>query len=99
MTETGGAVRRTARQAFSVQILGVFALAASVLAACGSSSGTPTLNWYINPDNGGQAKLAEKCGDASGGRYQIETSVLPNDATQQREQLCAGSRPKTPRSI
>jgi len=58
-----------------------------VVAACGSSSGTPTLNWYINPDNGGQAKLAQECGDASGGRYHVQTSLLPNDATAQREQL------------
>jgi multiple sugar transport system substrate-binding protein len=47
----------------------------------------PTLNWYINVDNGGQAKLAAKCSAASGGRYRISVSVLPNDATGQREQL------------
>ncbi len=60
----------------------------SVLTACGGSgSGVPTLNWYINPDNGGQAELAAKCSAASNGAYRIETSVLPNDATAQREQL------------
>jgi multiple sugar transport system substrate-binding protein len=47
----------------------------------------PTLHWYINPDNGGQAELAAKCGAASNGAFKIETSVLPNDATGQREQL------------
>ncbi|WP_242883515.1 extracellular solute-binding protein [Actinomadura litoris] len=58
------------------------------LAACsGGGGGTPTLNWYINPDDGGQAKLAASCTKASGGKYKIKTSVLPNDATQQREQL------------
>jgi multiple sugar transport system substrate-binding protein len=58
------------------------------LAACGGEdSGPPTLTWYINPDNGGQADLAKKCGDASGGAFRIETQVLPNDADQQREQL------------
>ncbi len=63
-------------------------LAASVLTACGSGgSGVPTLNWYINPDNGGQAELAAKCTAASNGAYRIQTSVLPNDATGQREQL------------
>src|SRR5690606_33945116 len=56
------------------------------LAACGGGE-TPTLTWYINPDDGGQAKLAESCSKASGGRYRITTSVLPNDATQQREQI------------
>ncbi|HZO16566.1 MAG TPA: extracellular solute-binding protein, partial [Polyangiaceae bacterium] len=45
------------------------------------------LTWYINPDNGGQAELAERCAQASGGKYQIEIATLPNDATSQREQL------------
>jgi multiple sugar transport system substrate-binding protein len=62
-------------------------LVAGGLAGCGSGSGTPTLRWYINPDDGGQAKLAAACSEASGGKYTISTSVLPNDATQQREQL------------
>ncbi|HEX2149077.1 MAG TPA: extracellular solute-binding protein [Actinomycetota bacterium] len=62
-------------------------LFASVLAACGSESSIPTLNWYINPDNGGQASLAEKCATESNGAYDINVSVLPNDATAQREQL------------
>ncbi|MDQ4069230.1 MAG: extracellular solute-binding protein [Actinomycetota bacterium] len=63
-------------------------LAASALAACGGGgSGVPTLNWYINPDNGGQAELAAKCTAAANGAYRIVTSVLPNDATGQREQL------------
>ncbi|MEY2588678.1 MAG: trehalose/maltose transport system substrate-binding protein [Acidimicrobiaceae bacterium] len=60
---------------------------ASSVAACGSSSSLPTLNWYINPDNGGQAELAKACTDAAGGRYQVKTSLLPSDATSQREQL------------
>jgi multiple sugar transport system substrate-binding protein len=66
-----------------------FVLLASVTAACGGSggSGVATLNWYINPDNGGQKELAAKCSAASNGAYRISTSVLPNDATSQREQL------------
>ncbi|MGP4026477.1 extracellular solute-binding protein [Actinomadura sp. 3N407] len=62
-------------------------LLAGALAGCGGDGGPPTLTWYINPDDGGQAKLAEACSRASGGRYEITTSVLPQDATQQREQL------------
>jgi ABC-type glycerol-3-phosphate transport system substrate-binding protein len=62
-------------------------IVAGGLAGCGGESGPPTLNWYINPDNGGQNKLAAKCTDASGGKYKITTALLPNDATQQREQL------------
>ena len=49
--------------------------------------GTPTLTWYINPDNGGQADLAAKCGEQSDGGFRIETQILPNEADQQREQL------------
>ena len=45
------------------------------------------MTWYINPDNGGQAELAKKCGDASDGAFKIETQILPNEADQQREQL------------
>ena len=63
-------------------------LAPFALAACGGDEGgPPTLTWYINPDNGGQANLAKKCGDASGGAYRIDTQILPNEADQQREQL------------
>src|SRR3954471_15920088 len=61
----------------------------SGLAACGGggSGGTPTLTWYINPDSGGQAKIAAACNDASNGAYLIDTSVLPRNSDAQREQL------------
>jgi len=65
----------------------VAALFVSLLVGCGGSSGPATLNWYVNPDNGGQAQLAAKCTAASNGAYRIATSTLPNDATAQREQL------------
>jgi multiple sugar transport system substrate-binding protein len=58
------------------------------LTGCSSDEGgTPKLTWYINPDNGGQKKLAERCGQESGGAFTIETQILPNEADQQREQL------------
>ena len=65
------------------------AVLAGVLVGCGGGSGggPPELTWYINPDNGGQAELGEKCEARSGGRYRITTSILPNDASSQREQL------------
>src|SRR3954449_10747349 len=59
------------------------ATAAGVLTACGSS-GTTTLVWYINPDAGGQAKIAATC---STDDYTITTQTLPQDANQQRVQL------------
>ncbi|MFD1825940.1 MULTISPECIES: extracellular solute-binding protein [Mumia] len=68
-----------------------------------SSGDTPTLTWYINPDvsnlepyvtgedgkqaPGGQAYLALKCSEESDGLYDIKVELLPNDASQQREQL------------
>ena len=59
----------------------------ATLAACGGSSGSSSLTWYINPDSGGQATIAKTCTEAAKGRYSIETSILPSDATAQREQL------------
>ncbi|MGH9037890.1 MAG: extracellular solute-binding protein, partial [Acidimicrobiia bacterium] len=67
--------------------LSVLALVVATLSGCGGGPEESTLNWYINPDNGGQAQLAAKCTAAAGGRYRLETSVLPNEATGQREQL------------
>ncbi|NED99814.1 extracellular solute-binding protein [Phytoactinopolyspora halotolerans] len=60
----------------------------TALAACGSDDGdTPTLTWYINSDNGGQAEIARRCTEEAGGAYRIETSLLPREASAQREQL------------
>src|SRR5689334_5040525 len=67
-----------------VALLAVLTLSAGVLAACGGSSGKPTLVWYINPDNGGQAAVAKNC---STNKYTVTTQVLPQDASQQRVQL------------
>ena len=64
------------------------ALAVSGVAACGSAeAGPPTLNWYINPDSGGQAEIASRCTEAAGGQYRIAVSVLPRESSEQREQL------------
>ncbi|WP_460626865.1 extracellular solute-binding protein [Intrasporangium mesophilum] len=62
------------------------ALGVPLLAACSQQSTTPTLNWYINPDNGGQKRLAEKC-TPKDGSFTVNIQTLPNDASQQREQL------------
>lgn len=68
------------RLPLAVALAGLFALAA----ACGGSSGPPTLTWYINPDSGGQDAVAKRC---STDAYTITTQVLPTDASQQRIQL------------
>jgi multiple sugar transport system substrate-binding protein len=63
-------------------------VASLALAGCGSdTTGPPVLTWFINPDNGGQARLAERCSAESNGAFTIETSILPNEADSQREQL------------
>ncbi|WP_249933326.1 extracellular solute-binding protein [Blastococcus sp. CCUG 61487] len=62
-------------------------VAASVLSGCGGGTGGSTLVWYTNPDSGGQAEIARLCTEESGGAYRIETSQLPREASQQREQL------------
>ena len=59
--------------------------ASGLLAACsaGASSGD-VLNWYINPDSGGQEKVAENC---STDDFKIAVQVLPQNASEQRIQL------------
>jgi multiple sugar transport system substrate-binding protein len=83
MARPGGLTRR--RTASLVAVI----IGAATLAGCGGGDdgGTPTLVWYINPDNGGQATLAQQCSEASDGAYRIETQILPNEADAQREQL------------
>ncbi|WP_307802294.1 sugar ABC transporter substrate-binding protein [Cellulomonas fengjieae] len=77
-------MRRRTRGIALVLAVGVLA----PLAACADSgSGTPVLTWYINPDDGGQAEIAKQCTEDADGAYTIETSVLPRDASAQREQL------------
>jgi len=60
-------------------------------AACGSNddaSGPPTLTWFIfNEPSAAPQKIAERCSQQSGGRYEIKFEFLPAQADQQREQL------------
>lgn len=59
--------------------------AGGLLAACSAgASSADTLVWYVNPDAGGQAKVAENC---STDDYTIKTQVLPQSASEQRIQL------------
>lgn len=64
------------------------ATALSAVAGCGAgATGPPVLNWYINPDDGGQEEIAARCTQASGGAYTIAVNVLPRQAGEQRQQL------------
>jgi multiple sugar transport system substrate-binding protein len=59
-----------------------------LLTSCGGGdAGLPILTWYINPDNGGQERLAAWCSREATGRYRIDAQVLPSAADAQREQL------------
>lgn len=77
----GGGTRRAGRAP------AVLASVALVVLGCRSAADPRELNWYVNPDNGGQATLAARCSATSGGRYRIQVLELPRDATSQREQL------------
>src|SRR4051812_30337853 len=80
--------RRSRRVRRGIAGTAVALIASGTLAACGGGDGgTPTLTWYTNPDAGGQAEIAKRCTDAAGGKYIVETSVLPRDSPSQREQL------------
>lgn len=77
----------------TLAVVAAVAAAGPLLAACGGSSGTPTLVWYINPDPNppagfdgpfGQTGIADRC---TTDRYRVRTEILPQSATEQRIQL------------
>jgi len=49
---------------------------------------TPVITWYARPESGGSTvQAAKQCTAQAGGRYRIEISPLPADASAQRQQL------------
>jgi multiple sugar transport system substrate-binding protein len=96
-------VTKARRRRFAAVLAAVGTAASLAACGGGSEGSTPTLTWYINPDvsnldpyvtgedgqkaPGGQAYLALQCSKQSGGAYNIDVQLLPNDASQQREQL------------
>ena len=74
-----------------VAVLAGAVLAASGLAACGTSgggSGPVTLNYYIYPDTSGATNQAvASCTKQSHGKYTISYQQLPTSADGQRQQL------------
>lgn len=66
-------------------------ITAVTLAACGNSGSSGrgvTLRWFIfNEPSGAPQKIADRCSQQSGGRYNIKFEFLPAQADQQREQL------------
>ena len=86
--------RGEARRRVGAAGLGV-ACVLGLVACSGDDGGPPELTWYINPDAGGQAAVAEAC---STDDYTITTQVLPRTPTSSGSSWPGGSRRVTPRS-
>lgn len=82
-----GGSQSTPRRGRPIRAAGAALAAAILLSGCADGEDVPVLTWYINPDDGGQADLAQLCTEESEGAYEIQTSLLPADAPSQREQL------------
>ena len=69
-----------------------------VLVGCGGDEGgAPTLTWYINPDNGGQAELAEQVRRRVRRRlHASRRRSCPTRPTSSASSSCGGSPPTTP---
>ena len=69
--------------------LALTALATAGLSACGGSdNGPPELTFFVAIQPGGTIEeTAARCSKEAHGRYTITPELLPNDATQAREQL------------
>lgn len=61
----------------------------ALIAGCGShvQEGTTVLHWYAAPDDANLQNLAEACSRASGGRYLIRLSELPENVEERRQAL------------
>ena len=78
----GIASRRPRRNGLSA--VATIGLVATLLSAC-SDSGTPEINWYINPD--GVPVFEKYAAECSTDEYDIKLQALPTSATDQRIQL------------
>jgi multiple sugar transport system substrate-binding protein len=61
-------------------------IAAPLLAGCGGGGGGVTLHWYVGQESSGSYReAAQRCTDASDGRYRIALEPLPSNADAQRQ--------------
>ncbi len=75
----------------ALSLLAAFAIAGAALfvSACGGSSGgPPEIKFFVAIQPGGTIEAtAERCTKEADGKYTIKPELLPNDASQSREQL------------
>lgn len=73
--------------------LALTGLISGALVGCSGSEGgsgdggTTVVRWYDEPANAEHAEAVRRCNDQAAGAWRIEIVFLPNDASQQREQL------------
>ena len=61
-------------------------VAAPLLAGCGGGDSGVTLHWYVGQETSGSYReAAQRCTDASAGRYRIALEPLPRNADAQRQ--------------
>jgi multiple sugar transport system substrate-binding protein len=77
------------RSKLALAVLGTACASAVLLTACGGSdSGPPTLSFFVAIQPGGTIEeTAARCTKEADGAYTIKPELLPNDASQSREQL------------
>jgi multiple sugar transport system substrate-binding protein len=78
-------MRSAGRSRRLVAALGAALLAAPLITACGSDSGT-TINVYYSPEQNFD-KVVAKCNAKANGKYTIVYNKLPREADGQREQM------------
>ena len=79
---------RTRRGALCLAAAALLAASSLVLSACGGSSGPPEIKFFVAIQPGGTIEAnAERCTKEANGKYTIKPELLPNDASQAREQL------------
>jgi multiple sugar transport system substrate-binding protein len=72
---------------FRAALLAVLA-AAPLLVSCGSGDRGVTLHWYVGQESSGAYReAAQRCSDASAGRYRVSLEPLPRNSDAQRELL------------